>query len=87
MLAELNYFEVGSLAAYFTANTHGQSKEAYCDTQSLETWEGKRQAFAQEGGKARNAEKKATEDHSKNSAKESTKAKGAGRRRYDHRRD
>ena len=64
-------------AAYFTGNGHGQSKEACCDTQeSLEAREGKRQVFAQEGSKARNAEKAATEDFSKKSTKESGKTEG-----------
>jgi len=64
--------------ADFTGNSYGQSKEACCDAQkSLKTWEAKRQAFAQKGGKARNAEKAAPEDLSKKGTKES-KAKDAG---------
>src|SRR6516162_11957402 len=42
MLAELDCFEIGLPAAYFTGDGHGQSKEANCDTQeSSETWEGR----------------------------------------------
>ena len=33
MLAELDCFEIGSPAAYFTGDSHGQSKEACCDAQ------------------------------------------------------
>ena len=45
-------------AAYFTGDNHGQSKEARCDAQEkLETWPGQRQACAQEGHKAHDAEK------------------------------
>jgi hypothetical protein len=45
-------------AAYFTGDNHGQSKEARCDAQEkLETWQGQRQACAQEGHKAHDAEK------------------------------
>jgi len=44
--------------AYFTGGSHGQSKEACCDAQEkLETRQGKRQGWAQEGGKARDAER------------------------------
>jgi hypothetical protein len=92
MLADLDCFEIGSPAAYFTGDSHGQSKEACCDAQeSLETREGKRQACAQEGSKARGAQKAATEDLGKNgikkSAKKTTKTRRAGYRRHDHRRD
>jgi hypothetical protein len=81
-------FEIGSPAKYLTGDSYGQSKEACRDTQeSLETREGKRQTCAQEGGKARNHEKAATEDHSKNDTKKSAKTGGAGNRRHDHRRD
>jgi len=74
--------------AYFIGDDHGQSKKAYSDAQeSLKTWEGTRQTCAQEGGKARNAEKAATEDRSKNGTKESAKTKVAGRGRHDYRRD
>jgi len=74
--------------AHFTGDDNGQSKEAYSDAQeSLETWEGKRQTRAQEGSKARNAEKAATEDHGKNGTKESAQTKGAGRGRHNNRRD
>jgi hypothetical protein len=42
--------------AYFTGDSHGQSKEARCCAQEEpETRQGKRQAGAQEGGKARGA--------------------------------
>ena len=45
-------------AAYFTGDSHGQSKEACCDAQEkLETRQGKRQTRAQEGRKAHDAEK------------------------------
>ena len=64
---------------YFTGNSHGQSNEACCDSKkSLETREGKCQAFAQEGGKARYAEKATTEDLSKKGTTESAKTKSAG---------
>ena len=44
-------------AAYFTGDSHGQGKEACCDAQEkLETRQGKRQACAQEGRKAHDAE-------------------------------
>jgi hypothetical protein len=67
-------FEIGSPTPYLKGDSYGQSKEACRDTQkSLETWEGKRQACAQEGGKARNHEKAATEDRSKNGTKKSAK--------------
>jgi hypothetical protein len=43
MLVKVACFEIGSPAAYFTGDSHGQSKEAYCGAQeSLETWQGKR---------------------------------------------
>ena len=45
-------------AAYFTGDSHGQGKEACCDAQEkLETRQGKRQACAQEGRKAHDAER------------------------------
>src|SRR5260370_41813863 len=45
-------------AAYFTGESHGQSKEARCGAQEeLEARQGKRQACAQEGDKARDVEK------------------------------
>jgi hypothetical protein len=72
MLAELECSKIGSPAAYLTGDRHGQSKEAYCDAQeSLETPEGKHQACAQEDSKARDAEKAATKDRSKNGTKKS----------------
>ena len=44
-------------AAYFTGDSHGQGKEACCVTQEkLETPQGKGQAYAQDGGKAHEAE-------------------------------
>jgi hypothetical protein len=50
-------FEIGLPAAYFTGDNHGQSKEARCDAQEkFETWPGQRQACAQEGHKAHDAE-------------------------------
>src|SRR5208283_1777401 len=50
-------YEIGLPAAYFTGDSHGQGKEACCDAQEkLETRQGKRQACAQEGGKAHEAE-------------------------------
>src|SRR5208283_3487229 len=50
-------YEIGLPAAYFTGDSHGQGKEACCDAQeTLETRQGKRQACAQEGGKAHEAE-------------------------------
>jgi len=88
VLGELGCFEIGSPAAYFTGDGHGQSKEAYCGAQeNLETWEGKRQACAQEGSKARDAEKEATEDPGKKGIKESAKTSRASHRRHNHRRD
>jgi hypothetical protein len=74
-------------AAYFTGDSHGQSKEAYCEQESLETWEGTRQAYAHEGSKARDAEKATTEDRGKNGTKKSAKTRRASHRRHDHRRD
>src|ERR1019366_9880029 len=48
---------IASTATYLTGDTHGQSKEARCGAQEeLETRQGKHQACAQEGGKARDAE-------------------------------
>ncbi len=45
-------------AAYFTGGSLGQGKEACCDAQEkLETRRGKRQACAQDGGKAHDAER------------------------------
>jgi hypothetical protein len=48
-------------------DSYGQCKEACCEAQeSLEKWEGKGRACAQEGSKAREA---ATEDRGKNGTK------------------
>ena len=51
---------------------------------ALETWEGKRQAYAQEGGKARAAKKATTEDPGKNGTKKSAKTRRPGHRRHDY---
>jgi hypothetical protein len=51
-------FEISWLAASFTGDSHGQSKEARCGAQEgLETREGKRQACTQKGGKGGSADK------------------------------
>jgi hypothetical protein len=81
-----DYFEIGSLGAYFTGDSHGQSKEASCDAQeNLETWKGKRQACAQEDVKASDAEKAAIEDRDKNGTEKTVKTRRAGHRRHDRR--
>jgi hypothetical protein len=60
------------------------AKEACCDAQeSLETWEGQRQACAQKGSKARNTKKAATEDRGKNGTKKSAKTRRSSHRRHD----
>jgi hypothetical protein len=88
MLVKVACFEIGSPAAYFTGDSHGQTKEACCGAQeSLETRESKRQACAQEGNKARDAKKEAAEDRGKKGTKESAKTSRASHRRHNHRRD
>jgi len=73
--------------AYFTGDSHGQSKEASCDAQeSLETWKGKYQTRAQEGIKASDAKKAGSEDRGKNGAEKGAKKRRTGYRRHDHRR-